>query len=142
MGLMQKYAHVTTASLAVPTDLNVHAADFTPPEVSLTLAQHLELAASLEHRASKQSVLDSDSDHASESGASAASTVGTLNCRFCRQPGHEIKVCPQLVCRYCAEQGHRQSNCRAFDEDREWVKWARRQPKLSGGQLKFLEQWD
>lgn len=159
--------------MTTTTDLNVHACEFAPSPCRLTLAQHLELAASLQ----KKAVLDwatstavggrplaqalhnvaelektaaavadwETASAASESAASAASTTG-FSCFFCGKPGHKIAKCPSLKCRYCHKQGHQQKDCKAFADDREWVKWARKQlksgRKLSGGQLQFLKEWN
>ena len=91
------------------------------------------------------SATDSESDRASAC-ASVASTVRVLKCHFCAREGHKRAHCPQLKCRYCLKQGHQQKECSAFDDDREWVKWARKQirngGKLSGGEHRFLENWN
>ena len=66
-----------------------------------------------------------------------------LICSKCGVQGHRHVNCPLMQCFYCKKYGHTKSHCYAFEEDREWVKWAmKNRSTLSGGQWKFLQDWE
>jgi len=70
-------------------------------------------------------------------------TCPELLCSNCGVQGHRHVKCPKMRCHYCKKYGHQKSSCYAFDEDREWVKWAKKnRSTLSGGQWKFLQDWE